>query len=106
MTIYDKESPEWWKLVIPLKNGKPLRIYYCHRVKDWCLVRDTFSPLGHYWADPTIKVWRSTPPPWDKDAECQTSPDDSIEAGCQTAAPDHVEAECQTIGLFIFRSAS
>ena len=102
--IYDIESPAWWKLIVPHKNGKPLRVYYRHRVKDWCLVRDPFSTWRYYWADPTTKVWRGTPPPWDKDAECQTSPafftSLSTEAECQTVAPCCMEAECQTVGFF------
>ena len=102
--IYDVESPAWWKLIIPLKDGEPVRMFYRHRVKDWCLVRDPFSTWKHYWADRESRVWRATPPPWDKDAECQTSLDFfssyRIETGCQTAPPEHEEAECQTIGLF------
>ena len=77
----------------PYKNGKPLRVYYRHRVKDWCLVRDPFSTWKYNWADPTAKVWRATPPPFDKDAECQTNP--------EFFALYRMEAGCQIVGLFI-----
>jgi len=70
--IYDVEAPSWWKLVIPHKDGKPVKVYYRHKASDWNLVIDPFDQRKFYWADCSNRVWRTTPPPFDKDAECQT----------------------------------
>ena len=70
--IYDVEAPSWWKLVIPHKDGKPVKVYYHHKARDWNLVIDPFDQRKFYWADCSNRVWRTTPLPFDKDAECQT----------------------------------
>ena len=111
--IYDVGAPPWWKRTIPYKNGEPARVYYNHRVRGWKLVRDPFSTWKYYWADLSTRRWRATPPPFDKEVECQTNLNGADfkvaedfftlhrkETECQTESPDHKEAECQTIGLF------
>jgi len=70
--IYDMDAPPWWKHTAPYKDGKPVRVFYGHRVKDWYLVRDPHSPRRFYWEDSVAKVWRSSPPPLDRDIGCQT----------------------------------
>ena len=70
--IYDVEAPSWWKLVIPHKDGKPVKVYYRHKASDWNLVIDPFDQRKFYWSDCSNRVWRTTPPPFDKDAACQT----------------------------------
>ena len=70
--IYDVNAPPWWKLTIPYKDGKPVKVFYYHRVRDWSLVRDPYCSRKIYWMDFVAKVCRSSPPPLDKDIGCQT----------------------------------
>ena len=70
--IYDVESPSWWKLVNHYKDGKPVKVYFRHRASGWHLVIDPFDRRKWYFSDCTNRVWRTTPPPFDKDAACQT----------------------------------
>ena len=70
--IYDVDAPPWWKHTVPYKDGKPVKVFYNHRVRDWNLVRDPHSSRRFYWEDSVAKVWRSSPPPFDKEIGCQT----------------------------------
>ena len=70
--IYDVNAPPWWKLTIHYKDGKPVKVFYNHRVRDWSLVRDPYCSRKFYWVDSVAKVCRSSPPPLDKDIGCQT----------------------------------
>ena len=73
--IYDVESPSWWKLVNHFKDGKAVKVYFRHRASGWHLVIDPFDRRKWYFSDCTSRVWRKTPPPFDKDAACQTGPE-------------------------------
>ena len=102
--IYDIDSPAWWIRTIPHKGGVPVLRHYRVRVRDWLLVLDPFSTRRYYWADCSNKLWRSSPPPLDKEAGTQTSIDFLAlyrkETACQTESADREEVECQTLGLF------
>jgi len=69
--IYDVDAPPWWKHTVPYKDGKPVKVFYGHRAKDWYLVRDPQCPRRVYWEDSEAKVRRSSPPPLDRDIGCQ-----------------------------------
>ena len=73
--IYDVESPSWWKLVNHFKDGRAVKVYYRHRASGWYLVIDPFDWRRWYFSECASGVWRRTPPPFDKDATCQTGPE-------------------------------
>ena len=47
--IYDVDQPSWWRYTIPLRDGKPAKVYYKHWIGGWSLVRDPFSKRRIYW---------------------------------------------------------
>ena len=70
--IYDMDAPLWWKHTIPCKDGRPIKAFFNHHIRDWQLVRDPHSSRRIYWEDSVAKVRRFTPPPFDKEIGCQT----------------------------------
>ena len=102
--IYDIDSAAWWIRTIPYKDGLPVLRHYRFRVTDWYLIIDPFSTRRYYWADLPNKVWRSSPPPLDQEAESQTSVEFFSsyrkDTACQAESVGCDEVECQTIGLF------
>ena len=108
--IWDVDSPSWWTRTIPHRNGIPTVRYFAHFIKGWFLVVDPFSPLKFYFVDRAAGIWRTTPPPLDRDAGTQTTSDlitsHCSENGYQTDPPDQAEAECQTNALMFVPESS
>ena len=70
--IYDVNAPPWWRYAVSCKEGKLVKVYYDHHIRDWQLVRDPHSSRRIYWEDRVAKVRRFTAPPFDKEVGCQT----------------------------------